>query len=59
MSNTRHTAAPQRPTRRSTAVIAQYIQDLSQTARVRPPRQPLRPREPRAFPARVVPLPCA
>lgn len=59
MSNIRPTAAPQRPTRRTSAVFAQYIQDLSQTARVRRPRQPMASREPRVFPARVVPLPCS
>jgi hypothetical protein len=63
MSNTQPTSAPQRPgpqrNRRTSAVIAQYVQDLSQTARAHRRRPPLRSREPGAFPARVVPVPCS
>jgi hypothetical protein len=63
MSNTQHTFAPQRPRperiRRTSAVISQYIQDLSDGARAQRPRQLRGAREPGVFPARVVPVPCS
>lgn len=63
VSKIQQTSAPQRRSlqraRRTSGVFAQYIQDLSQNARVRRPRENAEAKRPGAFPARVVPVPCS